>query len=136
MMKDFLFQGIFRVGVCALHTLGRHVDWKVQSHGLIKRLGKRMLKLRKKMLGSWVSPTLGAMLWMNQKLGAMLWMSLDNFRSDFVRNIHLRLYSGPFGCRVPSYTKSVIVDVFKVFQSNDTRVWFHLSPFTCPFIGI
>jgi hypothetical protein len=26
MMKDFLFQGIFRVGVCALHTLGRHVD--------------------------------------------------------------------------------------------------------------
>jgi hypothetical protein len=56
MMKDFLFQGIFRVGVCALHTLGHHVDWKVQSHGLIKRLGKRMLKLRKKMLGSWVSP--------------------------------------------------------------------------------
>ena len=25
MMKDFFSQSIFRVGVCALHTLGRHV---------------------------------------------------------------------------------------------------------------
>ena len=44
--KNGNFQSILRVGVCALHTLGYHVDWKVQSHGLIERLGKRMLKLR------------------------------------------------------------------------------------------
>ena len=42
------------------------------------------------------------MLWTNQKSGAMLWTNLGNLKSDFIRNIHLRLYSGPFGCRVPS----------------------------------
>jgi hypothetical protein len=27
-------------------------------------------------------------------------------------------------------------NIYKVFQSNDTRVQFHLSPFTYPFTGI
>ena len=36
------------------------------------------------------------------KVGCHVVNELENLKSDFVRNIHLRLYSGPFGCRVPS----------------------------------
>ena len=81
---------------------------KIQSHGLIWKDKVKIAVAEKKEMKSgifiyWVrTHWLGAMLWMNQKLGAMLWMNLGNLKSDFVRYIHLRLYSGPFGCRVPS----------------------------------
>jgi len=55
---------------------------------------------------------LGAMLWMNRKLGAMLWTNLKYLKSDFRWIIHLRLYSGPWGCRVPGWTKSDIEKYF------------------------
>ncbi len=72
--NDKNFQSIFRVVVCALHTLGRHVDWKVQSHGLIGKLKLRLLREKKSgIFIYWVrTHWLGAMLWTNQKLGAIL----------------------------------------------------------------
>ena len=59
-------------------------------------------KIEKKMFGSWVSPLVGRHVVNEPKIGCHVVNELENLKSDFVRNIHLRLYSGPSGCRVPS----------------------------------
>ena len=46
------------------------------------------------------------------------------------------LYPNPKKDKFAGFTESDIENSFKVFQSNDTRVRFHLSPFTYPFIGM
>ncbi len=71
----------------------------------------------------WVTPLVGRHVVNGTKVGCYVVNELKAFfKSDARWIIHLRLYSGPLGCRVPGWTKSDIENIFKVFQSNDTRV--------------
>ena len=79
-----------KVAVAEKKKSGIFIYWvRTHSLGAMLRMTLKLLKM------------LGVTLWTNQKLGAMLWTNLGNLKSDFIWDIHLRLYSGPFGCRVP-----------------------------------
>ncbi len=90
--------------------------------------------------------TLGFRLWINQKLlktlGAMLWLDLKlvsifGFQVGLVVIHSLAFILGAMrAVEFLASLKSDIRNIFKVFQSNDTRVQFHLSPFTYPFTWI